>query len=69
MNALARVVNKASLKGWTIPGSRDGGIFTESAVFAAAAEHPLIERGNDFVFDRKSFLNRVLEVAEPEGHA
>ena len=39
----------------------------EDSVFAATALHPLVERDNDLVFDRKTFLDRVLLLSEVEG--
>jgi hypothetical protein len=67
LNALAKLVKAGDASGWTLPSLSVGSIPTQEAVFTAAAVHPLVEQDGEFVFDRASFLDRVLEVAEPEG--
>ena len=67
MNALAKLVEERDAPGWTLPKLPDGSIPTQQAVFTAAAVHPLVEQDGEMVFDRASFLDRVLEVADPEG--
>jgi hypothetical protein len=69
MNAVAKIVDAGGAPGWTLPKLPDGSVPTMEAVFTAAAEHPLFEREGEIVFDRTLFLDRVLEVAEPEGTA
>jgi hypothetical protein len=69
MSALARFVEVGGARGWTLPKSPDGGIWTKEEVFGAAAVHPMIQRGNEWIFDRDSFLERVLALAKSEGTA
>ena len=69
MEALARLVEDEGAPGWTLPQMPDGSILTHRAVFNAAAVHPLVERDGEWVFDRTSFLDRVLELAEPKATA
>jgi hypothetical protein len=67
MSALAKLLTEQGAHGWTFPnGKGDGGIFAQEAVFAAAAVHPLVQEGNEWVFDRATFLDRVLELAEAD---
>jgi hypothetical protein len=68
MNALAQIVAAGDAPGWTLPMLPNGSIPTMAAMFTAAAVHPLIDSQNGPAFDRASFLDRVLEEAEPEGH-
>ena len=53
---------------WTLPKLPDGSIPTTEAVFYAAASQPFIEKDGEFIFDRESFLEKVLDLAEVEGH-
>jgi hypothetical protein len=69
MQALARLISDEGAPGWTMPKAPDGSMLTKAAVFSAAARHPLVFRDGDFAFDRTSFLDRVLELADPETHA
>lgn len=68
MSALASIIKDEGAHGWTFPnGKGDGGVFLREPVFAAAAVHPVIwEKGSEARFDRASFLDRVLALAEPE---
>lgn len=66
MEALARLVAQAGAPGWTLPPQSDGAVFTEEAVFAAAAVEPLVQQGNRVAFNRSRFLKRVLLLAEVE---
>lgn len=67
LQALARLMKQDSLKGWTITGAEEDGTFANGAVFAAAAEQPLMLVDGDVSFERESFLKRVLELAESQG--
>ncbi|MBI2819957.1 MAG: hypothetical protein HYX73_08255 [Acidobacteria bacterium] len=69
MRALAVLIEEQRVPGWTLPALTDGGVPTPAAVFAAAAKQPLIQRGEELVFEGESFLERVLELAEPAGTA
>ena len=67
MSALAKLLTEQGAHGWTFPtGKNDGGLFAQEAVFAAAAVHPMMQFGNEWVFDRATFLDRVLELADAE---
>jgi len=63
LKALSRFVSDEGAPGWTI-SLPDGVVLTPEPVFAAAADQPLIEVGDDVGFDRETFLARVLEIAE-----
>ena len=69
MRALALLIGGEDVTGWTLPALADGAVPTAAAVFCAAAVEPLIERGEELVFERATFLERVLELAEPAGTA
>jgi hypothetical protein len=67
MQALAEMLENNELPGWTLEKLKDGSIPAEDAVFAAVAEHHLTIIEDQFTFERKSFLERILVLAEPEG--
>lgn len=68
MEALANLLQtEGYLPGWTLPPTTDGAISTQLAVFVAATQEPLIRVGNDIGFDKTSFLDRILALAEVEG--
>ena len=69
MEALAVMMENNEIPGWTLGKSEDGGILTDDAVFDAVAKHPLSIVDGEITFERKSFLNKVLELAKPEGRA
>lgn len=71
MNALANLISgDQGAPGWTWkPKDGDGRVFTAAAMFSAAAVEPLLLDGNECVFDRARFLDRVLELAESETRA
>lgn len=60
IQALACLLVKEGLPGWTLPA-------TEDAVFSAAAAEPLTEIDGDIAFDPESFSDKILELAEPQG--
>lgn len=45
----------------------DGAVAVHEAIFTAAAVHPLTSRKGLAVFEQESFLNTILELAEPLG--
>ena len=67
--ALAFLIGEQGMLGWMLPAFADGSVLTQAAVFDAAACQPLVEYGNELVFERATFLERVLELAEPAGTA
>ena len=69
MQALALLLEDEGAPGWTLPKESDGAIPVQEAVFAAAAVQPLVEIGNHARFERRPFLDKVLECAEIEGRA
>lgn len=64
MNALARVTREGA-KGWVLDErAPDGMALVNDTMFAAAAVEPLtLDSDGEYVFDRDSFLRRVLELA------
>ncbi len=68
LQAIGLMIQKDELKDWI---QRNGaGIAPtniQKALVSATAEHPLSIVGDDILFERESFLQRVLELAEPEG--
>ena len=69
MRALSLLLeSEEGIPGWTLPRLPDGSIPAEEAVFAAAATQPLIEVEDELVFERETFMARVLELAEIETH-
>lgn len=63
LEALANLLVDEGAPGWTLSLS-NGAVLTQEPVFAAAAVQPSIEQGGNVVFDRESFLDKVLELAE-----
>ena len=69
MQALALLLREG-LPGWSTPNpGPDGGAIASAAVFAAAADHPLIVRDGSYAFERGAFLEHVLFKANPETRA
>lgn len=69
MQALSRAFEHGRIEGWTLPGDEDGGIPTHHAALAAAASEPLILVHGRPGFDRRSFLDRVLQLADASGYS
>lgn len=67
--ALAHLLTKEGAPGWTLPALPDGSVLAEEVIFAAAAAEPLVEREGAIRFERGSFLQRALQLAEAEGDA
>jgi hypothetical protein len=63
LEALARLLVNEGAPGWTL-SLPDGSDLTQEAVFAAAAVQPLIEQQGEVAFDRETFLEKVLELAD-----
>lgn len=67
MAALALLMESDGLPGWTLPNrSDDGALFAQDVLLEAAAVHPLTQHGNNLVFERETFLTRVLALSESE---
>lgn len=70
MSALAQLLEAEGAPGWTLPNrSDDGAIFAQDVLLQAAAVHPLVADGNAWVFERESFLARVLALSESDTEA
>ena len=67
--AMNDMVKGGHLPGWAVPEGEDGSISIAEPVWEATAKEPLIFIDNEGAFNRKSFLNRILLCAEPEGNA
>ena len=67
--AMSCLLEDGILPGWATPTSSDGSVQVAQAVWEAAASEPLIVEDPEAYFDKHSFLQRVLSLAEPEGHA
>lgn len=66
LQALAELLYEG-LPGWASPGNAaPGSSMASRAIFAAAAEQPLVRQGQAYVFDRTAFLERVALIAERE---
>jgi hypothetical protein len=63
LEALARFIEDEGTSGWAL-ALPSGAVLTQKPVFAAAAIHPLIDKDNQLSFDRDSFLQKVLELAD-----
>ena len=67
MYALSKLLKEQGAPGWAFPsGKGDGCFHTQEAVFAATAVHPMVEAGNEWVFEYATFLDCVLDLAETE---
>jgi hypothetical protein len=70
MIALARFVREETGTNWIMAQrDEDGARFINDALFAAAAEEPLIGADGEWRFERQTFLDLVLHLAETDGHA
>ena len=69
MQALADLLHQG-IPGWANPNSGAGvSAYSNTALFTAAAEHPLTWAGNTYAFERESFLARLLTLADPATRA
>lgn len=68
--AMGALVGSGKLKGWTRPSDNEGALTVTDAVWAAAAQQPLIfNRYGLPEFNDDSFLAKVLELSPDEGRA
>ncbi len=67
--AMSEMIDAGHLPGWTLPKESDGSVIIAESVWKATAEQPLKCDAQKIYFDKDSFLERVLELAEVEGHA
>jgi len=69
LQALGLMIETDEITSWIrSDGSRVGPTNVQKALVSAAAEHPLSFIDGDILFEKESFLRRVLELAEPQGH-
>lgn len=69
LRALARIARRPELRRWSIPPDPAGMALVAYEVLEAAAVEPLIEQGDDLVFDPDSFFRRLLNVSDSDGSA
>ena len=68
LRALAKMAEKNELRHWILADETDfAPTIAHRVLISAAAEHPLSLRDGNFVFEKESFLRKVLQLAEPEG--
>ena len=68
LQALAELLYDG-LPGWANPGAATGTGIASRVIFAAAAEEPLVLKGESYAFERTAFLERVASIAALEsGH-
>jgi hypothetical protein len=68
LQALGVMMEYDELKNWIrADGAGPASIISKRTLVSAAAEHPLALIDGDILFDKESFLQRVLELAEPSG--
>jgi hypothetical protein len=67
LQALEAMIHNNELKNWIrTDGTRVAPIIVQKALVSATAEHPLSIINDDILFEKESFIRRVLEVAQPE---
>jgi hypothetical protein len=66
MEALGKLIIRGRLPGWTKPEDSEGGIGVHEALFAAAGELPVYEKGKRLAFNRKEFLTRAFQLAKKQ---
>lgn len=66
MEALGKLILRGRLPGWTKPEDAEGGIGVHEALFAAAGELPVHEKGKRLGFNRKEFLTRAFQLAKKQ---
>jgi hypothetical protein len=67
LQALARMMEKNELRDWMEPGCATLTPVGQKAVIAAVTCHPLSLINGDIVFEKESFLQKILESAESHG--
>lgn len=65
LEALARLLAREGAPGWTLALPNEA-VLTQEPVFAAAAVQPMIEQNGRVAFERDSFLQKVLDMADLE---
>jgi hypothetical protein len=66
MEALGKLIIRGRLPGWTKPEDAEGGIGVHEALFAAAGELPVYEKGKRLAFNRKEFLTGAFQLAKKQ---
>ena len=71
MEALARLLESCDgkLQPWALPKQDDGAVLTSEVVFAVAAVQPLVSKDGELTFERASFMENALGLAEVDGEA
>jgi hypothetical protein len=64
MEALAQIVSKGRLEGWTKPGDKKGMSLTNPVLFDAAGQVPLRIVKDKFEFSRATLLKKVFQIAK-----
>lgn len=67
--AMSRLLESGVLPHWVQPKAADGSVQIAEPVWATAATAPLMLGKRDPYFDPRSFIERVLALAEPDGNA
>jgi hypothetical protein len=67
--AMTRMLEAEVLPGWVLPKQPDGSVAVSEPVWLATASEPLVPGPDEPTFEQKSFLARVLSLAEAEGNA
>ena len=67
--AMSKLVSSGVLPNWVLPQTSDGATQIAEPVWLATASEPLLIGEREAYFEPNSFLNRVLSLAEPDGHA
>jgi hypothetical protein len=68
LQALGLMIENDELMNWVrMDGDKAVPAIMQKALVSAAADHPLSLIDGDILFEKDSFLRRVLELAEPEG--
>jgi hypothetical protein len=69
IDAMNELLTSGALPGWAMPLQPDGSILVSEPVWKATASEPLLLDEHNAFFDKESFVKKVLELAEPNGHA
>ncbi len=68
LQSLSAMIEKDDLKNWLLTNeARVKPTIANMALISAAASHPLSIINGGITFAKESFLQRILELAEPEG--
>ena len=69
MMAMNEIIESGKLPGWALPQQEDGSFLIAEPVWEATATEPLVFTDKNAHFNQKTFLERVLSCATPEGQA